>query len=54
VLHGGNILHGPRKVTDSKVRYFSTAFVRATVANPVILNKELFGEVELHDGSIYP
>jgi hypothetical protein len=54
VLHGGNILHGPRKVTDSKVRYFSTAFVRATATNPVILNKELFGEVELHDGSSYP
>lgn len=54
VLHGGNILHGPRRVTDDKVRYFSTAFVRGSVDKPVVLNPEIFGEVELHDGSNYP
>lgn len=54
VIHGGNILHGPKKVIGDKVRYFSTAFVRGTVANPIVLNPEIFGEVELHDGSNYP
>lgn len=54
VLHGGNILHGPRKVNDDVVRYFSTAFVRGSVDKPVILNPELFGDVEQHDGSNYP
>jgi hypothetical protein len=54
ILHGGNILHGPKKVFGDKPRYFSTAFVRATVATPVVLNPEIFGEVELHDGSNYP
>lgn len=54
ILHGGNILHGPRKVTNDKVRYFSTAFVRGSVESPVVLNPEIFGEVELHDGSSYP
>jgi hypothetical protein len=54
VLHGGNILHGPKRVTNDKVRYFSTAFVRGSVECPVVLNPEIFGEVELHDGSNYP
>lgn len=54
VLHGGNILHGPRKVNDDVVRYFSTAFVRGTADNPILLNSELFGKVEQHDGSNYP
>jgi hypothetical protein len=54
VLHGGNILHGPRRVTNDKVRYFSTAFIRGSVEKPVVLNPEIFGEVELHDGSSYP
>ena len=54
VLHGGNILHGPRKVNDDVVRYFSTAFVRGSVDKPVILNPELFADVEQHDGSNYP
>lgn len=54
VLHGGNILHGPRRVIDDKVRYFSTAFIRGSVESPVVLNPEIFGEVELHDGSNYP
>ena len=54
ILHGGNILHGPKQVFGDKTRYFSTAFVRGTVANPVVLNPGLFGEVELHDGSNYP
>ena len=54
ILHGGNILHGPKKVIGDKARYFSTAFVRASVETPVVLNPEIFGEVELHDGSNYP
>lgn len=54
VLHGGNILHGPRKVNDDVVRYFSTVFVRGSVDKPVILNPELFADVEQHDGSNYP
>jgi hypothetical protein len=54
VLHGGNILHGPKKVNSDVVRYFSTAFVRGFVENPIILNPELFGDVEQHDGSNYP
>ena len=54
VLHGGNILHGPRQVRGDVVRYFSTAFVRGSVENPIVLNPELFGDVEQHDGSNYP
>ncbi len=54
VMHGGNILHGPKKVIGSNIRYFSTAFIRGTVENPVILNPEIFADVELHDGSNYP
>lgn len=54
IIHGGNILHGPKRVIGDKVRYFSTAFIRGTVHNPVVLNPEIFGEVELHDGSNYP
>ncbi len=54
VIHGGNILHGPRKVTDSKVRYFSTAFVRGSVDEPVLLNPCIFGDVLQDDGSSYP
>jgi hypothetical protein len=54
VMHGGNILHGPKKVIGDKVRYFSTDFIRGSVENPVVLNPELFADVELHDGSNYP
>lgn len=54
VLHGGNILHGPSKVLGDKTRYFSTAFVSGSIEKPVILNKNVFGDVELHDGSNYP
>jgi hypothetical protein len=54
VLHGGNILHGPKQVVGEKVRYFSTAFVRGSEENPITLNPEIFGKVELHDGSNYP
>jgi hypothetical protein len=54
ILHGGNILHGTTKVTSDGYRYFSTSFVRGTVEKPVILNKELFGDVEQSDGSNYP
>jgi Rps23 Pro-64 3,4-dihydroxylase Tpa1-like proline 4-hydroxylase len=54
ILHGGNILHGTTKVTSNDYRYFSTSFVRGTVDKPVILNQELFGDVEQSDGSNYP
>jgi len=54
VMHGGNILHGPKKVIGDKIRYFSTDFIRGTLENPVVLNPELFADVELHDGSNYP
>jgi hypothetical protein len=54
VMHGGNILHGPKKVDKNCFRYFSTAFVRGSVEKPVVLNPDLFGNVELHDGSNYP
>lgn len=54
VLHGGNVLHGPRKVIGDSTRYFSTAFVRGSVENPVVLNQDIFGDVEQHDGSNYP
>ena len=54
VMHGGNILHGPRKVDKNCFRYFSTAFVRGSVDSPVTLNPDLFADVELHDGSNYP
>ena len=54
VMHGGNILHGPKKVLGDKTRYFSTSFVRGSIEKPVILNKNIFGDVELHDGSNYP
>ena len=54
VLHGGNILHGTTRVTSDDYRYFSTSFVRGTVAKPVILNQELFADVEQSDGSAYP
>ena len=54
VLHGGNVLHGPRKVIGDSARYFSTAFVRGSVETPVVLNQDIFGDVEQHDGSNYP
>jgi hypothetical protein len=54
VMHGGNILHGPRKVEGNTPRYFSTGFVRGSVERPAILNQDIFGDVELHDGSNYP
>ena len=54
VLHGGNILHGPKKVVGDSIRYFSTAFVRGSVDEPVFLNPSIFGDVEQHDGSNYP
>ena len=53
LMHGGNILHGTLPVTSDDVRYFSTAFVRGSKDEPVVLNKDLFSQVELHDGSIY-
>ena len=54
VLHGGNILHGPRKVEGNSPRYFSTAFVRGSVDEPVLLNPYIFGDVIQDDGSNYP
>jgi hypothetical protein len=54
VMHGGNILHGPSKVIGDNPRYFSTAFVRGSVEEPVFLNPCIFGSVEQHDGSEYP
>ena len=54
VMHGGNIPHGTKKVTSDGYRYFSTSFVRGTVDKPVILNQDLFGDVEQSDGSNYP
>jgi hypothetical protein len=53
VMHGGNITHENLPVTSDDLRYFSTAFVRGSEESPVILNKELFGAIEEHDGSRY-
>ena len=52
-MHGGNILHKNLPVLDDMPRYFSTTFVRGSKDNPVLLNKELFSEIEEHDGSTY-
>lgn len=41
-IHGGNVLHGSTPVTNNKIRYFSTVFVRGTDQQPTILKKELF------------
>lgn len=54
VMHGGNILHGPRKVYGDSKRYFSTCFVSGSADDPVILNPCVFGNVEQSDGSNYP
>ena len=54
LMHGGNILHGTLPVTSDDTRFFSTAFVRGSNQDPVVLNQELFADVELHDGSSYP
>ena len=54
LMHGGNILHGTLPVTSNHTRFFSTAFVKGSANSPAILNPELFADVELHDGSIYP
>jgi hypothetical protein len=53
VMHGGNILHTNLPVTSDSQRYFSTAFVRGSKDNPVVLNKELFSKIEEDDGSEY-
>ena len=53
VLHGGNILHGPKRLIGDGSRYFSTSFVRGSADSPVLLNHSIFGEVEQHDGSNY-
>lgn len=54
VMHGGNIKHGTKPVTDGSHRYFSTTFARGSVAKPVVLNSLLFGDIEQPDGSKYP
>jgi len=53
VMHGGNITHESLAVTSDDLRYFSTAFVKGSKENPVVLNAELFSEIEEHDGSEY-
>jgi hypothetical protein len=53
ILHGGNILHGTTEVSSDSIRYFSTSFVRGNELNPVILNKEMFANLEESDGSKY-
>jgi hypothetical protein len=53
VMHGGNITHESLPVTSDDLRYFSTAFVRGSKDSPVVLNKQLFSEIEEHDGSRY-
>lgn len=54
IMHGGNISHGTMPVTGDGYRYFSTCFVKESIDKPVILNQEIFGDVELSDGSAYP
>lgn len=41
-IHGGHILHGSLPVTDDRIRYFSTVFVRGTESEPTRLKRELF------------
>lgn len=53
ILHGGNILHGPKRLIGDGSRYFSTSFVRGSADSPILLNHSIFGDVELHDGSNY-
>lgn len=53
VMHGGNILHSNLPVTSDDERYFSTCFVQGSKESPVILNQDLFREVEETDGTIY-
>jgi hypothetical protein len=54
IMHGGNIPHQTKKVTSDGYRYFSTCTVPGNVNKPVILNQELFGDIEQSDGSTYP
>jgi hypothetical protein len=54
VMHGGNIMHGPKEVLSDNYRYFSTCFIRGYQDYPVTLNHFIFSDVELHDGSNYP
>jgi len=53
VIHGGNILHANTPVTSDDIRYFSTCFVRGSKESPVVLNQDLFREVEETDGTVY-
>jgi len=53
LMHAGNILHGTTEVEDDVVRYFSTTFVKGNLEKPVILNKDLFGDIEQSDGHVY-
>jgi hypothetical protein len=53
LMHGGNILHGTTEVTSDGYRYFSTSFIRGNIKEPVILNPDIFADVEQSDGSIY-
>lgn len=44
IMHAGDILHGTLPVLNNNVRYFSTSFIKGTKENPVVLNKEIFGD----------
>jgi hypothetical protein len=54
IMHGGNIPHQTKKVLSDGYRYFSTCTIAGSVDKPVILNQELFGDIEQSDGSEYP
>lgn len=54
VMHGGNILHGTLPVKSENYRYFSTCFVSGNSDEPVILNRDIFLDIEQSDGSAYP
>lgn len=53
ILHGGNIMHGTKPVLDNSVRYFSSCFVKGTKDKQVILNKNIFADLEESDGTTY-
>ena len=54
IMHGGNIPHQTKKVLSDGYRYFSACTIAGSVDKPVVLNQELFGDIEQSDGSEYP
>lgn len=44
IMHGGKVLHGTLPVLNNSTRYFSTSFIKGSKQNPVVLNKDIFGE----------